>query len=201
MGGNTFDIEIQRGRTFEFAYRRADMQINYAPISGMPSTTPVRLTAPNHGIPDGWRVGVEKVIRPEELNTSSGDYYIATFIDANTIELNGVRTDDWRPFVTSGALYFNRPFDLTGCSARMQVRRTLDGPVLLSLSSDPQAVRDGEIELDVSLSSIIVRLSAAATAAITWTRAVYDIELITAEGHVQSVTPVSAVSILPEVTR
>lgn len=201
MGAPVVDITIVKGKTFEYMYRYADQELVYLPITAMPSTAPVRLTVANHGIPDGWPISIEGVRQPEELNTGDGDFYIASVDGTSTVELNAVRSDNWRSFITSGSVIFNRPFDLTGCSARMQIRDRVDGNVLLSLSSDDTADRDGVIEIDNSLSALIVRLTPATTAAITWRAGVYDLELITPGGDVYPITAISKVKIGDEVTR
>jgi hypothetical protein len=200
MGAPVVDINIVRGKTFEFAYRYADSELVYAPISGMPSTAPVRLSVANHGIPDGWPISIEGVRHPEELNTQDDQAFIASFVDANTIELNAVRADNWRAYTSGGSVIFNRPFDLTGCSARMQIRDRGTDKILLSLSSDSVGA-DGTIEVDVALAALIVRLSPAVTALITWKQGVYDLELITPDGDVYPITAISKVTIGAEVTR
>lgn len=201
MGAPVVDITIVRGKTFQFLYRYAENELVYAPISGMPNTAPVRLTVQNHGIPDGWPVRIEGVRQPLELNTPDDEFQIATVIDSSTIELNAMRADQLRTYIAGGLMIFNRPFDLAGCSARMQIRASHGGEVLLTLSSDPEADRDGEIEIDVSLAGLSVRLSPAVTAAFDWQRGVYDLELITLGGDVYPVTAISKVSIGAEVTR
>jgi len=201
MGAPVVDINIVRGKTFEFMYRYADEELVYLPIAAMPNTAPVRLSIPSHGIPDGWPLRIEGVRQPAELNNADGDYYISSLIDTNTIELNTVRADLWRTYVSGGLAIINRPFDLTGCSARMQIRDRINSPVLLTLSSDATTLPDGEIEIDVTLAALIVRLSPAVTAAIDWTRGVYDLELITPGGDVYAVCAISKVSIGAEVTR
>ena len=201
MGAPVVDINIVKGKTFEFMYRYADRDLVYKPISAMPSALPVRLTVTAHGIPDGWPVRIEGVRQPYELNNEPDSYYIATVNDANTIELNTVRADEWRPYSSGGSVIFNRPFDLTGCSARMQIRDRVDGKVLLALNSEATTDPDGEIEIDFNLAALIVRLSPPVTSAITWSRGVYDLELITPDGNVYPVTEVSAVTIGSEVTK
>jgi hypothetical protein len=201
MGAPVVDITITRGKTFEFMYRYAEPERVYLPISGLPSVAPVRLTVASHGIPDGWPISIESVRQPEELNTAEGDYLISTAVSGDTIELNSVRADNWRPFVPSGSVIFHRPFDLTGCSARMQIRDRIGGSILLTLTSDPLTVPDGEIDIDISLAALVVRLSPSTTAAITWARGVYDLELITPSGDVYPVTAISKVKIGEEVTR
>lgn len=73
------------------------------------------------------------------------------------------------------------PVDLTGCSARMQVRAELASPaVLIELTS-----ANGRIVIDAPNGGITLRLSAAETAALTFTRAVYDLEIVYADGRVR----------------
>ncbi|MFK3971122.1 hypothetical protein ACI2KS_10385 [Pseudomonas sp. NPDC087358] len=201
MGAPVVDINIVKGKTFEFMYRYADQELAYLPISGMPSTAPVRLTVVNHGIPDGWPISIEGVKQPEELNTGDGDVYIASVVTSSVIELNSVRSDNWRAYIPSGSVIFNRPFDLTGCSARMQIRDRVDGKILLTLNSDSSTEPDGIIEIDTSLAALVVRLTPAVTTAITWRQGVYDLELITPSGDVYPVTAISKVRIGDEVTR
>ncbi|MCD5994140.1 hypothetical protein KDX38_11075 [Pseudomonas sp. CDFA 602] len=203
MGAPVIDINIVKGKTFEFMYRYADKELVYLPISAMPNTAPVRLTVPNHSIPDGWPIRIEGVRQPIELNSLDESYYIATTLDANTIELNSVRADQWRTFAPSGIVIINRPFDLTACGARMQIRDRVDGKVLLRFSSDETLIPapDGSITVDVELAALIIRLSAAKTADIDWSRAVYDLELTTPDGGVYPVTAISKVTVGEEVTK
>jgi hypothetical protein len=201
MGAPVVDINIVRGKTFEFMYRYADKELVYLPITGMPNTAPVRLTVANHEIPDGWPVRIEGVRQPEELNSEDDSFYFAATFSPSVIELNAVRADSWRTYTTGGLVIFNRPFDLTGCSARMQIRDKVDGKILLTLSSDSSTDPDGEIDIDEALAALVVRLSPTVTAAIDWTKGVYDLELITPGGNVYPITAISKVSVGAEVTK
>lgn len=201
MGAPVIDIAIIKGKTFEFMYRYAESELSYASVSAMPSAAPVRLSAISHGIPDGWPIRIEGVRHPVELNTPDGGYQIATLIDESTIELNDLALDQFRPYSAGGTIIFNKPFDLTGCSARMQIRDAVNGNILLSLSSDPLAVRDGSISIEVDLAGVSAKLSAETTSSITWQRGVYDIELITPDGSVYPITAISNVTVSGEVTR
>lgn len=88
------------------------------------------------------------------------------------------------------------PVDLTGCTARMHVRATVEaGEVLLSLST-----ADGHIELGGPAGTITLRLSAEETAAITWRLGVYDLEIVHADGTVRRLYA-GRVTVSPEVTR
>lgn len=204
MGAPVIDISITKGKTFEFAYRYADEALVYKAISAMPNATPVRLTVVGHGIPDGWPLRIEGVKQPCELNSEPDDcagFQIATVIDSNTIELNRLSADGWRAYTSGGFVVFNAPYDLTGHSARMQVRDRVGGTVLLTLDSDSAADRDGTIALDTDLASIVAKLDPTVTAGIDWKTGVYDLELKTASGDIYPVTAVSAVRITPEVTQ
>lgn len=203
MSAPVVDITIVKGKTFEFSYRYADDELVYKPITAMPSTAPVRLTVTAHGIPDGWPVQIQSLKNPQELNsnfTGCTKYYFATVVDADTIELNSVNASGWKPYVSGGYVVFNKPADLTGYEARMEVRDKVGGEVLLTFDSDPLATPDGTITIDVALSAFVVRLPPAASAALTFKSGVYDLEAVTPGGDVYPITAISGVAVIDEVT-
>jgi hypothetical protein len=73
--------------------------------------------------------------------------------------------------------------DLTGCTARMQIRETITSPTtLVSLTSDPEAgiaVTPGPPGL------VTITITATQTAAMTWDHGVYDLELVSLNGTVE----------------
>lgn len=86
------------------------------------------------------------------------------------------------------------PKDLTGYTARLQVRRHADSPTpFLTLTTDP----GGGITLGSS--SITVTQDTAATAAMKWAVGVWSLELVAPGG---TVTPLLAgdAEVLPEIT-
>ena len=88
------------------------------------------------------------------------------------------------------------PVSLVGCTARMHVRNEISDPAtLLDLTTE-----NGGITLGGALGTITLRLTAAATAALTWTAGVYDLEIVYADGRVRRLLA-GVVSISPEVTR
>lgn len=99
-------------------------------------------------------------------------------------------------------IYFGQvdgtPIDLTGFSARMQVRETVAATaVLLGLTSDT----DGGIEFtDRPAGKFRIHLTAAQTAAMTWTRGVYDVELVSSGGEVTRLL-LGDIKVSREVTR
>lgn len=88
------------------------------------------------------------------------------------------------------------PYDLTGYTARMQVRKAYGSTSsMLSLTSGA-----GDIVLGGALGTIVATASATATAALSGLQGVYDIELVSPGGVVDRVLQ-GTVTISPEVTR
>lgn len=86
--------------------------------------------------------------------------------------------------------------NLTGCTARMQVRGKLtDAAVLLDLTT-----ANGGVVLGGIAGTVTVKISALQTAAITWLSAVYDLEIIFADGTVRRLLS-GGISVSLEVTR
>lgn len=86
------------------------------------------------------------------------------------------------------------PLDLTGYTARMQVRKSVgSSEVLLELTT-----ANGRLVIEGSTVRIV--LSAEVTAAITWRQGVYDLELVPPDGKVERLVQGSVV-VSPEVTR
>ncbi|MEZ2293932.1 hypothetical protein [Variovorax sp. RCC_210] len=88
------------------------------------------------------------------------------------------------------------PVDLTGAAARMQIREKLEAPeVLIELTTT-----NGGIVLGAAVGTVTLRIEADATAAITWRTAVYDLEVVFADGTVRRLLS-GSVAVSPEVTR
>lgn len=88
------------------------------------------------------------------------------------------------------------PVDLTGCTALAHVRANIKAAQpLLVLSTE-----NNRIELGDLLGTVTLILTAAETAAIEWTNAVYDLEITFADGTVRRLM-YGSVSVSPEVTR
>ena len=88
------------------------------------------------------------------------------------------------------------PIDLTGCTARMQVRSEIESPtVLLELTTE-----NGGIVIDGPAGKLTLRISPAATAAIAWESGVWDLEVVHPNGDVTRLAQ-GAISVSPEVTR
>jgi hypothetical protein len=86
--------------------------------------------------------------------------------------------------------------NLTGYTARMQVRQSkASDDVLLELTT-----ANGRISLGGAAGTIDLNLSATVTAAITWKRGLYDLELVASNGVVRRLLE-GEVTVSKEVTR
>ena len=113
----------------------------------------------------------------------------STFVRLISIEQPDLDADP------TGATF--EPFLLTGYSARMQIRRTVESStVMLSLTSPSGGIiiSPGTPENELSIT-----ISAAVTAALT-SSGVYDLEIVDAGGLVSKVVR-GTVTLIPEVTR
>ncbi|MEN6584712.1 MAG: hypothetical protein ABFE02_01495 [Sulfuricella sp.] len=91
------------------------------------------------------------------------------------------------------------PIDLTGCTARMQVRAETSAPiVLLELTTE-----NGGITLGGTAGIIDFYVGATTTAAFTWERGVFDLEIIHPGALPDDVTRLAegSITVSPEVTR
>jgi hypothetical protein len=193
------DLTIEQGKTFSQVLRWEAPPIIYVPITGILQAAPARITAPSHNCPPGWRVAVVSVKGMSQINAQNtppkaADYHSATVIDPNTVELNDVNAADFKAYTSGGYLQFNTPVDLTGYSARMSVKDKVGGTVLLSLTTV-----DGRITIDDLTKSITLTISAVDTAALTWKKGVYDLELVSPGGIVTALLA-GAVTVSKEVT-
>ena len=87
-------------------------------------------------------------------------------------ELNGTTQN-----ANGGHLVYRLPLDMTGASARMQIRDTA-GALLLELGTD-----SGGLQVD-GPGRLLLELTATQTAAINWQTGLYDLELTMADGSV-----------------
>lgn len=177
-------ITIQQGRTFSRVLRWEAPPIIYKAITAILNSAPVRITAAAHGIPEGWRVAIVSVKGMTEINAESNnlrdkDYHPATVVDANTIEINDINAAEYKTYLSGGYLQYNTPVDLAGFTARMTISDKKGGTELLKLTTE-----NGGITIDNATKKITLLIEADDTAALTWIRGVYDLEMVSATGVV-----------------
>lgn len=90
-----------------------------------------------------------------------------------------------------------QPVDLTGCTARMQIRERVNSPgVLFSLTSEV----GGGIVLGGAAGTIDIEIDATDTATFNWRSGVYDLEIVYPDGKVRRLFE-GSIQVAPEVTR
>jgi hypothetical protein len=177
------DFVLIQGSTFSEKIRWETTPIVYKPITGITKSAPARITAETHNVPDGWRVAVVSVKGMTEINAPNPprekNYIEATFIDANTIELNSVNAADYKAYSSGGYVQYYTPKDLTDYSARLTVKDKVGGTELLALTTE-----NNGIVIDEADKFIELVVSALDSEAITWKKGVYDLELVSPAGEV-----------------
>ena len=198
MSAPTIDLTIPKGKTFELALLYASDERVYVPITAIPSLAPVRLTAVDHGMPDGWPFEVVCMKRPAELNGA----HVAKVVDQDTIEINSLVGDCWRPWAGGGIVVYQKPEDIGGWSARAMFRRRIgDSDPVLSFHSDPGAGAEGRIIVDAATSSFTLELDADIAEQLPMAAGVWDAEAIDPDGRVYPLVGVSEFRVEGEVTR
>jgi hypothetical protein len=170
------DLRIIQGATLRKPLLLMQPSYVYRPISAIQKTAPVRLTVTAHGMPADWPCWLEGVSGWSALNRDKGRerFRIAATVDADTLEFNDLNGASQN--ATGGHLVYQAPVDLTGASAAMTIRDAA-GAVLLALTLGAGLTFDGPGRL-------LLTLTAAQTAAITWLKGVYDLELTMSDGSV-----------------
>lgn len=173
----SLQLTIRKGASFLWTLRPETALQRYIPITAITMTeTGVRLAAAGHGMVEGWRFRVSRCKGLTRLNTvdedhpRQADYFQATVIDANTVEINTKNTTGDKAYTGGGILQYGVPMDLTGCVVRAQLRPTTGSSTLL-LDLAPY------ITIDVPLCRSDFDVPQEITAALTGSRAVMGIEI------------------------
>ena len=191
------NYKIYQGSTFKEVYRWESQTKQYANISAITKAAPcVITTSANHGIPSGWRVRVTGAGGMKEINMTAEDsYYIATGAGNNTITLNQVNSAGYTAYTSGGVVEWNTPIPLTGFTAKMQLRETIDSSVILELTH-----LNGGISIDTANYTITVTMTSAQTALFNFPTAIYSLELTDSNGDVTTFIQ-GNLTLIQEVTR
>ena len=168
------NFKIYQGSTFREIFRWETSTKNYVNISNITKSAPVVITttAP-HNIPVGWRVKITNVVGMKEINDSS-EYRIVTSETTNTLTLNEINAVGYTAYTSGGIVEYNEPVGLSGYSARMQIRPTIESNTIISNLT----TENGKLEIDPELHTITILISAVETASFNFQTAVYSLELI-----------------------
>jgi len=188
-------FKVYQGSTFSEVLRWESSKKVYKTITGITQSAPTVVTATSHSVPDGWRVKITNVGGMTEIN-STDNYHIATYIDSSNIEINALNSLGFKAYTTGGVVEYNEPVDLTGYTARMQIREKLDSSIVIN----ELTTENGGIVIDTTNYKITVVISAANTALFTFNTAVYSLELISPTNEVYPFVN-GVLTLVKEVTR
>jgi hypothetical protein len=138
-------ITVQAGVDLELEFRLSGAEFIYVPITAVSQTAPVRLTAPAHGLPDGWSFWIEGIpaTGPASLNRnrfSAQTPYQAVFVDVDTIEINAVNGIGLPAYDGGGVLVYQEPVDITGATAVLVLRKDASTPAAVTATGAVDAV-------------------------------------------------------------
>ena len=180
------DIIIQQGATFRRTYRWGSSPIIYKNISAVTKAAPCRLTVTAHGVPDGWHIAITNVAGMLEINAANTppeaeDYYQATVVDANTIELNTVNSLGFSAATANtGAIQYMTPVNLsTYTVARLQIRKTTGAEVV-----ELELTEASGITINNAAKTIEIEITATEAAALDFISGVFDLEIESTDGTV-----------------
>lgn len=191
------NFKMYQGSTFSEVLHWETNKKVYIPISSIPKAAPTVVTTTGaHSIPGVWRVRLENVGGMKEINSPDDEYYMGTATSNTTIELNAVNSLGFTAYTTGGVIEYNQPVDLTGYTARMQLREKLDSTTVLA----EYTTENGKLLIDTATSKITIVVDAATTAAYTFNSAVYSLELVSSGSQVTQLM-VGTITLVKEVTR
>lgn len=190
--------KIYQGSTFQETLRWESETKQYAPISNITNAAPcVITTSTAHGVPINWRVRVTGVNGMKDINTISEDsYYLVTSKTSNTLTLNQVNSAAYGAYTSGGIIEYNMPIPITGYSAQMQIRETLESTTVLH----EMTTANNGIVIDPINYTISLNISAAVTGTFDFDAAVYSCELTDNQGNVIPFLT-GSISLVKEVTR
>jgi hypothetical protein len=189
------NFKVYQGSTFSEVLRWESSTKVYKTITAISKTAPVVINAVAHGIPVGWRTKVTNVVGMTAIN-STDTYNTVSAVTADTVTLNDINSLGYTAYTSGGVLEYNLPVDLAGFTARMQIREKLTSTATIK----DLTTGNGGVVLDNTLKTITIFMSATDTAALTFSTAVYSLELVSSGGIVTQLIT-GNMTLVQEVTR
>jgi len=188
-------FKIYQGSTFNEVLRWETILKTYIPITAISKSAPLVVTAPAHGVPKEWRVRFTNILGMVELN-SAENYHQVTEVTANSLTINTVNSLAYKEYISGGVLEYNTPVNLTGYTARMQIRNKVDSTTsIIELTTE-----NSGIVLDNINKTILLKIPALTTSTFNFLNAVYSLELVASGGQVTTLVS-GNITLVKEVTR
>ena len=210
---STLNLTIDQGKTFTRTFYWAVQPYIYKAITACDNAAPIGFTVASHGLTAGWpfwvagagnltplstastAATITKTVNAASDPPSSADLHFATVADANTVKINDINGALLKTYTSGGYIQYLTPVDLTGYSARMNIKSRIGGTTLWTGSTAL-----GDFAIDVAANTIILTIAPAVTAAFDFLRGTYDIEMFTAADASVSLLASGAVTVNREVT-
>ncbi len=189
-----FNFKIYQGSTKRQVFRWESATKVFKNITNITKAAPAVITAAGHELVTGWRFKIADVVGMKEIN-SADTYHTSTAITTDTITIGALSTLGYTAYTSGGAIEYNAPESLAGCTARMQIRLKLTSTDTI----DELTTENGKILLDDISKTITILIDAVDTEVYTFNSAVYSLEIINGE----VVTPLvnGNITLVKEVTR
>lgn len=173
----TKNFTIVQGKTFNPVVRWNALPWIYVSITAITRAAPAVVTAPAHGMPDGWLAAIVSAKGMEEINAQNDppkitEMHKGTVVNANTVQFNDINSSNYAAYTSGGYLQFYTPVDLTGAIARMKIKNKVGGTVAADLSTT-----NGKITVNNTTKVIQPVVSATESAALAKGSYVYDLEV------------------------
>jgi len=180
------NLTIRQGESFKRIIRWETSPFIYKAITAIQQSAPVRLTVVGHGLKTGWRAAVINVKGMRQINAQNdpprdSEFMPVTFVDVDTVTFNKISSADYSAYTSGGYLQFYTPVDMASYTARMTIKDRVGGTILLALVSPT------DVTIDNVEHTITVEITAVASAALTFTKGVYDLEMVSPTGVVTAI--------------
>lgn len=167
------NFQVYQGSTFKQVLRWESATKVYVPIIDITKSAPIRITAPGHNIPEGWRVRVSNVNGMKEINT--GDiYYQASIEDANTVVLNDINSLSYTTYASGGVIEYNSPVSLAALTGTLKIAENIGSTTLLYEATS----QNGGIVINASTNQIILSIPSSVTSTFNFLKAVFELTLV-----------------------
>ena len=173
------NYKFYQGSTVYEILRWESTEIVYKTITDISKSAPVVITAPNHELPEDWRVKVTSVLGMTDINDTS-NYHRVSSVTNDTVTIRDINSLNFKTYTGGGVLEYNKPIGLNGYTGIMRIKaKATDTDVLYEAS-----VANGGIIIDSVNSAIYINIPSTTTATFSFSTAVYSLILTSNNGNV-----------------
>jgi hypothetical protein len=119
MSRNIQDFEVPIGDTWHMVVRWGTDVLTTVPVTGVSNAAPAQITAPGHGVPDGWPVALNGVMGMTQINAAhypprGEEWQKSILVDPNNLQLADVSSANYPAYLSGGFLVYSTPAVLDG---------------------------------------------------------------------------------------